>query len=276
MSAALLLPRAQGEWSLAWDGREGYLRSGAFEGIATDCGDREAPPLALQFLIEEAAARNAQPRTLVIYSTVADALPKFDAWQRKLGVPLRDGGRWDVLTAAAYQGKSLAPQRRAAMPSARLLQRLKPAALIIVAALVLHAIALTAEWIHLSAEQSNLRSEMETTFRASFPQALAIADPALQMRRKLAEFRHAAGQPDSGDFLNMMEAAGRALQPLPTGSVQTASYENGRLTLELGPNGTNSSVIRNVANTLIQAGMKVETTPSPRTPGATVMTVRAP
>ena len=36
----LLLPRASGEWSLAWDGAEGFVRTGEFEGAATDSGDR--------------------------------------------------------------------------------------------------------------------------------------------------------------------------------------------------------------------------------------------
>ena len=40
----LLLPLADGEWSLAWDGGEGFIRTGEFEGAATDCGTRESPP----------------------------------------------------------------------------------------------------------------------------------------------------------------------------------------------------------------------------------------
>src|SRR5262249_37466988 len=32
----LLLPWTAGEWSLAWDGREGFVRTGELEGAATD------------------------------------------------------------------------------------------------------------------------------------------------------------------------------------------------------------------------------------------------
>ena len=50
----LLLPLEDGEWSLVWNGQEGHLRTGEFEGGATDCGDRMTPPLVLQLLIEDA------------------------------------------------------------------------------------------------------------------------------------------------------------------------------------------------------------------------------
>ena len=57
----LLLPWVAGEWSLAWDGREGFVRTGEFEGAATDCGDRAAPPLSLRLMLDEAQARSERP-----------------------------------------------------------------------------------------------------------------------------------------------------------------------------------------------------------------------
>jgi general secretion pathway protein L len=42
-SEILLLPWDTGEWSLAWDGQEGFVRCGEFEGAATDRGDRSSP-----------------------------------------------------------------------------------------------------------------------------------------------------------------------------------------------------------------------------------------
>ena len=50
----LLLPRAEGEWSLAWNGAEGFVRSGEHEGAATDGGDHATPPLSLRMLLGEA------------------------------------------------------------------------------------------------------------------------------------------------------------------------------------------------------------------------------
>ena len=62
-----------------------------------------------------------------------------------------------------------------------------------------------ADWSALDRDEVDLRRQMETRFRAAFPDAVAVVDPALQMRRKLAEARHVAGKPDNGDFLPMIE-----------------------------------------------------------------------
>ena len=53
----LLLPRVTGEWTLAWNGREGFVRTGDIEGAATDAGDQRLPPLALRLLVEAAAGK---------------------------------------------------------------------------------------------------------------------------------------------------------------------------------------------------------------------------
>lgn len=53
----LLLPVQAKEWSIAWNGREGVVRTGEFEGAATDCGDLKSPPLLLRLMLEEARAR---------------------------------------------------------------------------------------------------------------------------------------------------------------------------------------------------------------------------
>ncbi|MFZ1907484.1 MAG: type II secretion system protein GspL, partial [Burkholderiales bacterium] len=64
----LLLPVVPGEWSLAWDGSEGFVRSGEFEGAALDCGDAGAPPLALRLMLEEAREREAAPAAIALYT----------------------------------------------------------------------------------------------------------------------------------------------------------------------------------------------------------------
>lgn len=53
----------------------------------------------------------------------------------------------------------------------------------------------------LEGQKQKLNAAMESRFRAVFPDAVAVVDPSLQMRRKLAELRHGAGLPDDGDFL---------------------------------------------------------------------------
>jgi len=274
----LMLPLSAGEWSLAWDGREGFVRTGEFEGAATDCGDRESPPLSLRLMLDEAKARIEAPKSIALYvtapRTAADAAPDFDAWQRKLGVTLRPAGLWDWRTAPPGAGVSLAQERRGWRLLPGVLPRLRPAAWLVGIALTVHGLALVVDWARLAGEQRSLRQRMESHFRAAFPDAVAVADPALQMRRKLAEARHTAGLADAADFLPMIEKVAAALKEVPAGGLRIASYESGRMTLELA--AVDEASVRRIVARLLQAGMRIDASPPATRPGAAViLTVRS-
>ena len=118
------------------------------------------------------------------------------------------------------------------------------------------------------AEQKAVRGHMEARFRAAFPDAVAVADPALQMRRQLAEARHRAGLADSGDFAPLIDRAAIGLKELPAGAVRTVSYESGRMTLELA--AVEDGALRRAVDRLTRSGLIVDLA------GAKLMTVRAP
>jgi general secretion pathway protein L len=252
----LLLPWTTGEWSLAWDGREGYVRTGELEGGATDCGDRGEPPMSLRLMLEEAQARGTRPPTIAVFTTAPDAAPDVESWQRELHVIVRPAGAWDWRTAPQRAGVSLLRHRQRWSGFSGLLPRLRPAAWIAGAALVIHAAALVTDWALLASERRTLLQRMEERFRTVFPDAVAVVDPALQMRRKLADARHIAGLSDGGDFLPMIEKAAAGLRELPAGSLRTVSYENGRLTLELAALG--EPAVRRIVARLQQAGLGVD------------------
>lgn len=282
---SLLLPWTPGEWSLAWDGAEGFVRSGELEGAATDCGDRDTPPLTLRLMLDAAAAAGESPTAIALYlnghSTTGPgnagpgAAPDCDAWSRELGIDVRLAGPWDWRAAPPDAGIGLTQERQRWRVFAGLPARLRPAAWILGAALAIHAVALVIDWTALASEQRDLRQQMEARFRDVFPDAVAVADPALQMRRKLAQARHAAGQSDRGDFLPMIEQVAAATGDLPAGAVRTVSYEGGRLTLELA--AADEASVRRIEVRLRQAGLGVESPPpASRTAGAAViLTVRA-
>jgi general secretion pathway protein L len=138
-----------------------------------------------------------------------------------------------------------------------------------------HALALVADWTRLAGEQRSLRTQMESRFRTAFPDAVAVADPALQMRRKLTDARHAAGQADSGDFLPMIEKIATALKETPAGALRIASYESGRMTLELA--AVDEAGVRRIMARLLQTGMRVDSGPAGTRGGAytVVLTVRS-
>jgi general secretion pathway protein L len=275
----LMLPWTAGTWSLAWDGREGFARTGEFEGAATDCGDRESPPLSLRLMLDEAKARVEAPNAIALYLTVPqgapDAAPDLDAWQRKLGVALRLAGPWDWRKAPPDAGINLAQERKRWRLLPGTLPRLRPAAWLVGIALAIHALALVADWALLAGEQRSLRQRMEARFRGAYPDAVAVADPALQMRRKLTEARHGAGLSDGSDFLPMIEKVAAALKEVPPGGLRVASYESGRMTLELA--AVDEASVRRIVARLLQAGMHADASPAGTRAGsaAVVLTVRS-
>lgn len=278
-SETLLLPWEAGEWSLAWNGREGFVRSGALEGVATDCGDHEEPPLSLCLMLREYRRGDVCPAAISVYATVPDVAPDVDAWTRKLGIPVRVCACRDWRTAPSDAGVSLTRGSRRWLGMTSAMPRLRPAAWVLSAALAVHAVALVIDWTSLAREQRNLRQQMEARFRTVFPDAIAVVDPALQMRRKLAEARHATGQPDGGDFLPMIVHVAAATRDLPAGTLRTLSYESGRLTLELS--AVDEAGARRIVAHLRQANLSVEMTAAPLLPAAPasgaklILTVRA-
>lgn len=270
----LLLPIQAGEWSIAWNGSEGFVRTGEFEGAATDCGDRQAPPLSLRLMLEEVKTRSAGPTSIALYMTTPDAAPDIAAWQRELGIDLRIAGTWDWRTAPPGAGVSLAQQRQRWRVLSGAATRLRPAAWILGAALAMHAVALVTDWTLLAGDQRALRQQMESQFRAAFPDAVAVVDPALQMRRKLAEARHTAGLSDSGDFLPIIETVMAGMKELPAGRLRILSYESGRMTLELS--AVDEASVRRIVARLVQSGLSVEPSAALKRPGGAtvVITVR--
>ena len=249
-SEILLLPRASAEWSLQWDGAEGFVRTGEFEGGATDGGDSTMPPLALRMLLDEIG----QPSAIAVYGVAPDVV----AWQSELGLPVRAAGAWDWRSAAQDAGVSLAQERRGWRIAPALLASLRPAAVIASAALALHGVALVADWMVLAGEQRSVRAQMEARFRRAFPDAVAVADPALQMRRQLAAARHRAGVADGGDFGPMIELLAGGLKELPAGTLRTLAYASGRISLELAP--MDAPALARIAARLSRTGLSVEMT----------------
>jgi general secretion pathway protein L len=271
----LLLPWAAGEWSLAWNGREGFVRTGEFEGAATDCGDRETPPLSLRLMFEQAEANTAGPTSIALYTTAPDAAPDIEAWTRELGIAVRLAGEWDWRTAPADAGIVLTQERQRWRAFSGVAAHLRPAAWILGAALAIEAVALVIDWTSLANEQRSLRKQMESRFRAAFPDAVAVVDPALQMRRKLVEAHHAAGQSDNGDFLPMIEKVAAEMKDLPVGALRTVSFESGRVTLELA--ASEQAAVQRIVTRLVQSGLSVESSATSKRPGSAtvVLTVRA-
>lgn len=272
----LMLPVQGGEWSLVWNGQEGYVRVGEFEGGATDCGDRQTPPLALHLLLEDARTRDALPTSIALHVATPAAQPDLAAWQQSLGVSIRLAPQQNWRMAPATAGIRIEQEREHWRPSAATLMRWRHIGWILLAALILHSAALLADRMRLAGEQHQLRQQMEVRFRSLFPDAVAVADPVLQTRRQLAQMRHAANQPDTGDFPVMLGKVVAALADVPAVELHALSYEDGRMTLEFTAPG--DALARQIEAHLTQAGFDVEVPQAaPRAGhGSVTLTLRSP
>ena len=106
---------------------------------------------------------------------------------------------------------------------------------------------------------------------------MAVTDPALQMRRKLAEARRAAGRTDRGDFLPMLEVVATATADFPLRTLRTLSYDSGRMSF--GLTGLDPAGVRRLVARLTESGLVVDPPPAetgaPNASAMLVITVRA-
>ncbi len=255
----LLLPWQRGQWSMVWNGSEGIIRTAQFEGAVTDRGSASAPPVSLRMLLQEAESLGQRPDVLALYSSAGEGLEParmpvdLAAWSRELGVTVQFEGIWDWRTAPSNADSCLVRTGRRWIDLRGMAGRLKVAACLLVATVLFHGVALVSDWALLAREQQALRNQMEADFREAFPEAVAIIDPALQMRRNLVTERQASGLSDSSDFLPMLEQLAVAIRGLPAPAIKTVTYAGGRLIVEF--TNVNEAGIAEVRDNLLKAGV---------------------
>lgn len=230
----ILLPALPPEcWVAVWDGSRGFMRTGLTSGMALDHGDEQHPPLALGLSLNAAAPA---PGKIQIRLAARDGenLPNPPQWN---GLPseLNYGTQWDW-RSATIPNDTLNLLWGALAPKARLhewLPKLRPAALILLAVLLIETAGANIEWAMLSHEKTTVTRYMERTFRQAFGESTTVVNPPLQMQRNIAVLRHSAGLPDEADFLPLLDQASGALSRLPSGSISALHYESGRLDVDV-------------------------------------------
>ncbi|MEX2131800.1 MAG: type II secretion system protein GspL [Pseudohongiellaceae bacterium] len=256
----LLMPWENNSWSVAWNGNDGFVRTGVAEGAATDCGDFNVPPLSIELLLATAREQLAVPAFITLYTGCPGTKPDLAAWSRLLGCKLHYGGDWNWTVAAGDDGPALIQPARRWQVFSGMAARLRPALLLLVLALILHGLILGFDQVRLGNEQQALQAQMEQRFRSVFPDAVAVVDPALQMRRQLASARQRAGIADSNDFLPLLEQVALATSELPDGLLRTVSWENGRMTLEFS--GIAADAVPMLLERLRQTGLRADVVPT--------------
>lgn len=245
-----LMPTRAGEWSLAWDGTQGFLATPHSLGSALDSGDDVRAPVALQLRLRDGA-----PAALRLFALGSEVpapnwgikVPviceqqSFD-W-RKAPVP---GDAPNLLW-----GKFAPPPRISeAWPW------LRPA---LMAALLLFGVEVVIsnlEWALLANEKHQLASRMTDTFRETFGADATIVDAPLQMHRNVARLRHAAGVIDDTDFTPLLQRFSGASGAVSGSTLRTLRYEDGKLDIEMAL--ANTATLDKLQQRIAEAGLQAQ------------------
>jgi len=249
---------SQAAWTVVWAGSGGFAVLGGIEAIALDASLDGRPPLALKLAADERRRRGDGPKAVrLLLADGADA-PDTGRWAESLHAPVAVVGKWapEEADAAAAVCPNLLPGAGPGRWSGKeLLARFKPAAILAVGIFMVHGALTAADWTRLAIEARGLRSDMDAAFRKAFPDAKAVVDPALQMRRNVADLRRAAGEPDATDFVPVLAKVAPALAAAGL-RPQSLRYERGELALDLtvAPDDTRERV----ASRLQVPGLRVQ------------------
>jgi type II secretory pathway component PulL len=112
---------------------------------------------------------------------------------------------------------------------------------------------------------------MDHHFRKAFPEAKAVVDPALQMRRSVAELRRGAGEADGADLVPMLVKLSPVLATF-SGSPQSLKFERGEIELQLPV--TPGETRERLASRLQVPGLRVRVERVATGGGATLATIR--
>jgi general secretion pathway protein L len=234
-----LLPVAPGEWSVKLadaDSRHAYACRGDGFAYALDTAGGNAPPFALTLALNEAPDK---PQAITLYAsgTLDPALPAN--WQAALGVPIR------IATAAAASGRAIGGLKSAGLKSGNLLtgdfapvqparawvSLAKPALVVAAVMASLHVVFTVADWWRLDRERQRLEAELKQTFQSAFPQANAIVDAPLQMRRNLEQLKRERGMVKPDDPRTALARLAAIIIATPQVSVTEVTIKDGQATL---------------------------------------------
>jgi general secretion pathway protein L len=219
-----LLPVRDHEWSLAWDGTQGFLAMTDRLGCALDSGGNTRPPVALQLRLAHepptalrlfALGVEMQPPDWALGLPVICEKQSFD-W-RRIAIP--DG------VPNLLWGKLAPPPR-----ISEFWPWLRPALMAALLLFTLEAALSNVEWAMFAWEKRQLTRQMTEIFRETFGADATIVDAPLQMRRNVAHLRRATGTRDDADFLPLLEKFSAAAADA---TLRTLRYEDGKLDIEM-------------------------------------------
>lgn len=249
-----LLPVQPGEWSLVWNGAEGFLATGWQAGGALGRGSMQHPPATLCLNLNGVREK---PSAIRLYFTAQEEC----AWPQWKGLPVdMVGGElswdWRRVRIAADVPNLLWGKFS---PPARIQEwwpKVRPAMLVLLLLLAVELVGNNVQWWLLASEKHRLERTMDSLFQETFGAEVAVVDAPLQMRRSLARLRHTAGLVDDADFTPLLDRFSAELAAFPDSKMNTLHYADGQMDVEVRLSGR--SVLDAIQRRLEYQGMHMQ------------------
>jgi general secretion pathway protein L len=243
--APLALPWTAGACSIACVRDAVAVRAGEHAGLGWTAGeDADFRTEAIVAAVETAIAGSTRPGSLEAWVDDPSWQPQLERAAQRLGLPLRlaplavpaSGGGLDLLAGRAAAGR-------------RMLAAFDPRAwripaLLALACAVTALLGLNLHWAQLAREKDVLRRALESTFRATFPQAQVVVDPVLQMNRQVASLRAASGQQGPEDLVPLLARFATALGSSGIDVLAGVEFRDGRLKVRFQPQRVDGRAVR--------------------------------
>ncbi|MEA3412625.1 MAG: type II secretion system protein GspL [Pseudomonadota bacterium] len=226
----LALPLAEDEWSMILEPGRALVRTGENDGFACS-------PESLSVMVDLALQeREEMPSTLRVHRCSGeDAIPDpplppevVPAGDEVCPMPLLASGL-DLKYAINLLQGSYQPDSGIG----KMVRPWQAAAAILAAWLVVEIGSASLDIARLSHEESALESRIEKVYREAFPDAKRVVNPRVQMQQQLKKLEAAAGGGVGGGFLALIDTGGRALVSEPGIKLDSATYRNARLDMQL-------------------------------------------
>jgi type II secretion system protein L len=120
------------------------------------------------------------------------------------------------------------------------------------------------EWWQLKNTHENLRQEMTSLFKRTFPDAQVVVDPALQMQRLIGDMQDKGGKSSGTDMLPLLGNIAPVIQASPQLKLRGMQYGESHLTLEVTL--PDFQTMETVKNAFTARGMQVEVIGANSTP----------
>ena len=221
---SLLLPWQNDEWSVLLEARRALVRTGRWEGFAT-----ERDNLALLLAQALAEAGETKPRRLRVWGAPATELAETGVELSPEDTPIEPL----ALFASGYQPATILNLLQGGYSRqahwGRWLRPWRAAAALAGMTLLVQIAGQVYDHWRLQREVTVLRTEIERTFKDALPEATRIVNPKVQMETRLRELAPSGG---SG-FLELLYQGAQPLAHFPNVTLRGLGYRDGQLDLAL-------------------------------------------